>query len=173
LRPFTFTSRPGDSFLEFTIKSYTDHSGVTNKLGTLSEGDFLQISDSWGAVSFHGEGVFIAGGAGITPFLAILRDLFSKGNIGNNRLFFANKTASDIIYREELEKMLGKNIVNILSAEENTGYENGRINKAWIQKQVTDFSVPFYVCGPDTFTSDILKALEELGAKPDTLVFEK
>src|SRR5947199_6755341 len=70
-RPFTFTGLNEDPYLEFTIKCYTDHPGVTNELSKLNNGDELIIGDVWGAISYQGEGYFIAGGAGITPFLAI------------------------------------------------------------------------------------------------------
>ena len=32
-RPFTFTSLNSADYLEFTIKIYRDHDGITNKLG--------------------------------------------------------------------------------------------------------------------------------------------
>ena len=75
LRPFTFTSLNDDPWLEFTIKRYKDHKGVTNKLHELTPGDQLVIRDVWGAIEYKGPGYFLAGGAGITPFMAILRQL--------------------------------------------------------------------------------------------------
>jgi len=65
-RPFTFTSLNTDPYLEFTIKSYNDHPGVTNELGKLKVGDELIIHDVWGVIEYKGPGYFIAGGAGIT-----------------------------------------------------------------------------------------------------------
>lgn len=64
LRPFTFTSLPEDKYIEFTIKTYPDHNGVTNELRSLSKGDSLIIHDVFGTIAYKGEGVFIAGGAG-------------------------------------------------------------------------------------------------------------
>ena len=37
-RPFTFTSLNSAEYLEFTIKIYTDHNGITNELGKLKPG---------------------------------------------------------------------------------------------------------------------------------------
>src|SRR3954471_8846575 len=74
-RPFTFTSIPANDFLEFTIKTYPDHKGVTNQLLELAAGDELVIHDVFGEIAYKKEGLFIAGGAGITPFLSILRSL--------------------------------------------------------------------------------------------------
>ena len=172
-RPFTFTCLPGDPWLEFTIKSYDDHSGVTHQLHSLKKGDEFEISDAWGAIAYKGEGVFLAGGAGVTPFISIIRQLYKDGKIGTNKLYFSNKTDSDIILKEEFEKMLGANFSNVITRQADTKYLKGRINIEFLQKQVRRFDQPFYVCGPDPFVADILKDLEKLGAHADSLVFEK
>src|SRR6266516_5523661 len=64
-RPFTFTCLPESENLEFTIKIYDDHDGVTKALGKLKEGDELIIRDVCGAIIYNGPGIFIAGGAGV------------------------------------------------------------------------------------------------------------
>jgi len=172
-RPFTFTCLPGDNYLEFTIKTYNDHDGVTHHLGMAKPGDEFEISDAWGAIEYKGEGVFIAGGAGITPFISIFRNLKSRKQIGNNRLIFSNKTDSDIILKDEFEQMLGENFFNIITEQNDTKYFKGRIDKKFLETNITNFQQHFYVCGPDPFNAAILKYLEELGAKADSLVFEK
>lgn len=175
-RPFTFTSLSTDPYLEFVIKIYPDHDGVTDQIGQLGVGDKLIIDDPWGTIEYKGEGVFLAGGAGVTPFIAILRDLHSKGETGNNRLIFSNKTERDIILRDEFEMILGDRFINVITQEEPTGdhiFLDGGIDKAFLKSHIEDFSQAFYVCGPDPFNKGIMAALEELGASPDALVFEK
>ena len=73
--PFTFTGLPIDDYLEFTIKTYPKHKGVTNELLHLKINDELILHDVFGAINYKGEGVFIAGGAGVTPFISIFRYL--------------------------------------------------------------------------------------------------
>ena len=85
-RPFTFTSLNDWDHLEFTIKSYPQRNGVTNQLLQLKQGDELLLHDVWGAIQYKGEGTFIAGGAGITPFIAIFRQLHKDGKLGNNKI---------------------------------------------------------------------------------------
>lgn len=172
-RPFTFTSLNEWPYLEFTIKGYHDHDGVTDKLHQLKVGDELILRDVWGAIQYKTDGYFIAGGAGITPFIAILRHLHKDRKLRTNQLFFANKTESDIIYHDELDAMLGKNAQYILSAEQNTKYDHGRIDKAYLTKHVKDFTKPFYVCGPDEMVNQLVATLKELGADADSVVFEK
>ncbi len=172
-RPFTFTCLQDDPYLEFTIKIYVDHDGVTKALGELKEGDELILEDAWGAITYKGPGDFIAGGAGVTPFIAILRDLHQKGKIDGNRLIFSNKTSDDIILKDEFSKMLGNNFINTLTEEDHPDYDHGRIDKDYLKEKIDDFSKQFYVCGPDSFVEDIQQALEDLGASSDSVVIEE
>lgn len=172
-RPFTFTSLPDDDDLQFTIKSYPDHEGVTEKLSQLLVGDKLIVDDPWGTIEYKGRGTFIAGGAGITPFLAILRDLERRNELAGHTLYFANQRERDIFNEVELENMPGLEVAHVLSKEEKSPYLHGRIDKSFLEKHVGDFSQKFYVCGPDQMIEDINAALKELGADPDGLVFEE
>jgi ferredoxin-NADP reductase len=172
-RPFTFTSLNEWPYLEFTIKMYSDHQGVTNELRTLKAGDELIIRDVWGAIAYKGEGYFIAGGAGITPFIAILRQLKKNDKVGNNKLYFSNKTKEDIILHDELNEILGSNAHYIITDEKEKGSEKKYINKDFLTAEIKDFKKPFYICGPDKMISDINTMLIELGANPEAVVFEK
>jgi len=172
-RPFTFTSLNGDEYLEFTIKIYDSHNGVTKELGKLKQGDEFIIRDVWGAIEYKGEGVFIAGGAGVTPFIAILRQLSKENKISNNKLIFTNKTENDIILKKEFNEMLGKNFINTLTDEKKDAYENRMIDIDFLKEKIDNFKQHFYVCGPPSFVVAISKALTSLGAKTDAVVFEK
>lgn len=175
-RPFTFTSLNEDPDLEFVIKIYPDHDGVTEQLGKLEAGDSLIVDDAWGTIQYKGEGVFLAGGAGVTPFIAIFRDLHKKGEVGNNKLIFSNKTEKDIILKDEFEDILGNNFVNAITDEEPSGdhiFLDGFIDKEFLESQIDDFDQPFYVCGPMPFNEAVMGYLKELGADPDALVFEE
>ncbi len=171
-RPFTFTSINSDPYLEFTIKIYPSHSGITNELSKLKIGDELMIGDVWGAINYNGKGVFIAGGAGVTPFISIFRDLKSKNEISGNKLLFANKTKSDIILESEFRELLGNSFINILSAEKLEGYHFGRIDEAFLSTNIHDFNQKFYVCGPPPMMDAVLKQLANLGAAENSITLE-
>ncbi len=171
-RPFTFTSINSDPYLEFTIKIYPSHNGITNELGKLKAGDELLIGDVWGAISYKGKGVFIAGGAGVTPFISIFRDLQARNEISGNKLLFANKTKSDIILESEFRSLLGNSFINILSEEKVEGYFSGRIDEAFLSENIHDFSQKFYVCGPPPMMDAVLKQLANLGAAENSITLE-
>jgi len=170
--PFTFTSLNSWPFLEFTIKIYESHQGVTQQLGLLLPGDELIIHDVWGAIQYTGEGYFIAGGAGITPFIAILRQLYVDKKIGDNKLFFSNQTVADIILKDEFSAMLGNKFVNTITGEKTKEYDHRRIDEAYLADNVTDFSRHFYICGPDAMVQSVQEALKNLGAAANVITVE-
>lgn len=172
-RPFTFTSLPRDVHLEFTIKTYPSHKGVTNEILNLKPGDELIIHDVWGAIAYKNEGVFIAGGAGVTPFISILRYLHSKNKIGENKLIFANKKKEDIILEQEFKNLLGKNFINILSDEKVDGYANGYITENFLKAQINDLNKNIYLCGPPPIMEAIEKQLSDLEVDPKLIVKEE
>lgn len=171
--PFTFTGLPEDNYLEFTIKTYPSHKSVTNELLHLKINDELILHEVFGAISYKGEGVFIAGGAGVTPFISIFRDLQSKNEIGNNTLIFANKTKKDIILEAEFKKLLGTNFINILSDEKVDGYANGQITKDFIQANCDGTNKLFYLCGPPPMMEAIEKQLVDLHVDKKSIVKEE
>jgi ferredoxin-NADP reductase len=172
-RPFTFTGLKQAEHLEFVIKIYPDHNGVTAELGKLKAGDELVIRDVWGAITYKGPGVFIAGGAGITPFIAIFRQLHRENSIQGNKLIFSNKTSSDVILKEEFDQLLGKDFINVLTRENVAGFHHGRIDKSYLETTIRNFKQHFYICGPEKFVQTIQEILIDLGAAVDAVVLEK
>lgn len=171
-RPFTFTCLPEDNHLEFTIKTYPSHKGVTNELLQLKKDDELILHEVFGAIAYKGEGVFIAGGAGVTPFISILRYLESENKIGNNKLIFANKSKADIILEREFTKLLGDNFINILSDEKVKGYTQGLITEDFIKANCEGINKIFYVCGPPSMMEAIEKQLMNLNVPKQSIVKE-
>lgn len=171
--PFTFTSLADAHYLEFTIKIYPEHEGVTNQLSALEPGDSMILREPWGAIEYQGPGYFIAGGAGITPFIAILRNLKREGTAEGNALFYSNKTDQDIILADELRSILGENAHFTISRQKDSKYDKRRIDENFLRAEVNDFSKHFYICGPDPMVLALTEILKKLGASADTIVFEK
>ncbi len=171
-RPFTFTCLPDNDYIEFTIKTYPSHKSVKNKLLQLKVNDELILHDVFGDIAYKGEGVFIAGGAGVTPFISIFRHLQLKNEIGNNKLIFANKTKADIILEDEFKNLLGKNFINILSDENTEGYANGYITEDFLKTNISNLNKNIYVCGPPPMMEAIEKMLLNLKVDKKLIIKE-
>lgn len=170
--PFTFTNLTSEQDLEFITKIYPKQKSTTNDLSLLTEGDELILHKVFGTIMYNGEGLFIAGGAGVTPFISILRLLRSKNRIGNNALILANKTEADIILHEELQLLLGNNFTSILSEEKKEGHLHGTITEAFLKNRVPDFNQKFYICGPKGMVASVYNSLLSLGVSPGKITVE-
>lgn len=172
-RPFTFTCLPDNDFLQFTIKTYPLHKGVTNELLKLKKDDELILHKVFGAISYKGRGIFIAGGAGVTPFISIFRDLQSKNEIGDDKLIFANKTKDDIILAQEFKSLLGDNFINILSDEKTDEYAYGQITESFLNANIDCIDRQFYICGPPPMMEAVQKQLSNLGIDKKAITVEE
>jgi len=172
-RPFTPTSLAHDKVLEFTIKIYAEHAGVTRALAQLQPGAALTISDPWGTIGYRGPGLFIAGGAGITPFLAIVRDLRRAGRLPGHSLVFANKTRADVICEKELRDAFGEHATFLIDRGAGPDFQSGRVDEPLLKRYSANLNQDFYVCGPLPFNDAVMQTLRHLGAQPESLVFEQ
>jgi len=173
LRPITFSNLPAAKKLEFIIKLYEKHDGVTKQIGLLHAGDELLLNEAYGTIQYKGPGFFIAGGAGVTPFIAILRDLEHRKKLKGNTLLVSNRQAVDVILDDEFTKMLGKRFLKAFTRDHVIGFQERRIERDTLITLVQDFDQHFYVCGPNDFVADMNEKLISLGAKSESLVFEQ
>lgn len=173
LRPFTFTNLREHKYLEFMIKIYRDHDGVTEKLGGINAGAELILHDVFGAIQFKGQGTFIAAGAGITPFISIFRDLYKQNKLYGNKLIYTNKTSDDVIMDAELRRMLKNDYAKVFTRETVIGFTEKRIDRNFLIEHISNFGQHFYVCGPSKFVENITTHLLELGVTSDSLVVEE
>lgn len=169
---FTFTSLPEDDEVEFTIKTYPDHHGMTNELLSAQPGDEVLIYDSFGDIYFKGPGMFIAGGAGVTPFIAMIKDLEKQNRLNGNKLIFANKGKDDIILEDYFKSVLDGNFINVLSNEDLDGYEHGYISPEIIKKYDEDELKFYYLCGPPPMMEAVEGHLHALGIASEFIVKE-
>lgn len=172
LRPFTFTNLPDDNYLEFMIKIYRDHSGFTKKIESINKDDELILHDIFGVIHYKEDGVFIAAGSGITPFLSIFRYLKKQKRLSKNILIYSNKTREDVIMGESLQAMLKNNFIPVFTRENVVGFIEKRIDRNFLIDHIKDFTQPFYICGPQKFVEDLRNILLDLGATTDQIIFE-
>ena len=172
-RPFTFTSLPDEDHLEFTIKVYPSHDGVTDDLDDLEPGDRLIIEDAWGAIQFKGKGTFIAGGAGITPMLAILRDQALKQLDAVEQIIFSNKTKKDLFLEKELRAVSDDNLLLIFTQEKVDGSDYGRVDEDFLREHLKSVDQYFYVCGPPKMVETVEALLKKHGAHPGKVITEE
>lgn len=175
-RPFTMSSLPDAPTLEWVIKHYPadapGHRGMTARMAACEVGDTLLMGEPGGYFHDRGPGVFLAGGAGVTPFLAILRDLSRTRGTAGYRLLFSNSTAADVFLKTELDGLLGRDAIYQVTAEDTAFADRRRIDRAYLAEKIGNFDQFFYLCGPPTFSEEIRPVLLDLGT-PEGKIIDK
>lgn len=172
-RPFTFTSLSDSPYLEFIIKIYQGHNGMTEKLLLVKAGDELILHDVFGTIAYKGPGLFLAGGAGITPFISIFRHLKTQNKLDGNTLLFGNRASRDIILQEELKALLGEHYIDVLEIATDPGIPGRFIDSDLIRQYSNEKTAYYYICGPDKFTSIMYKKLIDLGVTAEQIIIEE
>ncbi len=171
-RAFTPVSLPHEPTLEFVIKTYPDRHGVTGQIGTMKPGDKVVMDGPFGAISDKGAGVFIAGGAGVTPMIALLRKrLHDHGTLEGSTLLFANKTERDIIWRDKFEAMQGLTTAFVVD-EPGASVPQQRLDRDYLRQFVMADS-HCYLCGPPPMMDAVRGALHDLGVKDAQIIEEE
>lgn len=90
--------------------------------------------------------IWIAGGIGITPFLAMLQDYKKENNVNKKIIFvWSVKDQKEAIYKEEIEKDLPENIKFILQDTSKIGYFKFESLLSLINDKN---NTSIYICGP-------------------------
>jgi len=179
-RYLSISSSPTEgNYLEFTKKiTQSDFSKV---LDNLKIGDSLSVEYPFGKFILGQDKAiaFLSGGIGITPIRSICK--FATDNKLNLdiRLIYANRSAKDIIFQDDLERMQEVNtnfkLVYVLSeAEAGFNCALGQINSALIKQEIPDYAQrKFYLCGPPQMVEAMHKILsQELILKEAQIVTE-
>lgn len=169
-RFFAFACAPEDDYLEFLVKTNIKLDHVLDKILSLKKGDQLLLTEAVGELNYKGEGTFIAGGVGITPFISILKELNAKDKLGDNKLIYANRSEDDIIYQKGLQKILGNNFINILE-EATDEYAQGLITEGFLKAHAKSLQKNFYLCGPPMMVRAVEKHLINLNVSRE-LIFK-
>ena len=171
LRPFTFTSLDSDPHLEFTIKRYPEHHGVTDALHCLQAGDELILHDVWGAINYKGPTVSSPAGRVLRPFWP---SSAGSGGPGRNRATRAcfPTGLTPIIQEAELRNILGSHAIFYLTQETRDGFRQGQLNQEELSVYAGDTALYFYICGPDKMVTDLADSLRQLAVNDDRIVLE-
>lgn len=169
---FSLTSIPEDNYLEFVIKIIENSSQFLGKLITLKPGDELIIHEAFAGLPYKGEGLFIAGGVGVAPFISMFKHLKQNNNLANNKLLFANRTSSDIFLFDYFKEILGDNFINILSEEKHEDFHHGLLSADFL-KEFTDHTTQYYyICGSLAMANYVSDQLISLGVEEKFILKE-
>jgi propane monooxygenase reductase subunit len=178
------TSSKEDGRLEFVIKVYPD--GIFSSFldGTLQVGDRLELTGPFGVFTMRDapdrDLIFVGGGAGLAPILALLRSMAERGIERKGVFYYGARSARDLCFTDELkaleEKLPDFRFVPALSEpEEGADWagETGFITDV-MKRQETDLKrAHAYLCGPPPMVEAAMPLLAQLGVPEKHIYYDK
>lgn len=176
-RYFTIASSPTEETIRLGVKFYEKGSSYKKALYNMNQQMSIvgaQLSGEFTLPKNRNQKlVFLAGGIGITPYRSILKYLIDTKEQRNIVMFYANKTANEIAYKDVFdaaENELGIRTVYTLTDTGNIpqGWPGkvGRITPEMIAEAVPDYSERlFYLSGPHAMVTGYEDVLKSMGLK--------
>ena len=180
-RYFTLASSPTENLVHVGIRFYEQGSsfksallrmdGRGNMLAAQIAGDFTLPSDPRQKL------VFMAGGIGITPFRSMLKYLLDTRERRDIVLFYTNKTANEIVYKDVLsaaQTQLGIRVYYTLTdtaaVSRNWTGLVGRIDEQVIQDALPDYQErTYYLSGPPDMVRAYEWTLKHMKIRPEQI----
>jgi ferredoxin-NADP reductase len=175
-----------DGEIEITVERIADGEVSPFLHDTVVVGDRIELRGPIGGYfvwepAIGGPLLLVAGGSGVVPLMAIIRERQRAGSGTPTRLLFSSRHYDEIIYRDELEDVEraddGLEVFHTLTRSQPpdwTGYGR-RID----ERMLTDVLEPFgagarvYICGPTALVETAANALLRLGLPPDHVRTER
>jgi propane monooxygenase reductase subunit len=178
------TSSKEDGRLEFIIKVYPDglFSSVLDK--TLKVGDRLDLTGPYGVFTLRDapdrDVIFVGGGAGLAPILALLRSMAERGIERKGVFYYGARSKSDLCFIDEIEALKEKlpsfRFVPALSDPKDGEDWEGEVGFITdvLKRYETDLKrAHAYLCGPPPMVEAAMPLLAMLGVPEKHIYYDK
>lgn len=184
-RAYSISSAPHENEWKVAIKQ-VENGKFSTYAQSLSTGDSLEVMAPSGnfTVSSNDDKnyVLFAAGSGITPIISIAKFILNANESNTVTLFYGNKSATETIYKNELDAISNANSnfnLYYLYSRENSATDelNGRIEASKLEKLYSKFLAnisinDIYSCGPEGMISAIKDFFSGKGINDKNIHFE-
>lgn len=173
-RSYSISSAPGDGTeIEILVDRLEDGEVSVHLHDALRPGDPLDVRaplGGWFVWNGHRPGLFVGGGSGIAPLVAMLRHSRSTSTAPAH-LVASVRTIADLPFRQELE---GADTTVVLTREVPPGWPStaGRLSAAVVEPLVVPDGTA-YVCGSSGFAEYASQLLVSVGQPTDSIRVER
>ncbi len=185
-RSYSIASPPEDRWLALTVERLDDGEVSPYLVGELKVGDKLELRGPIGGYFVWRAGddrplLLIGGGSGVVPLMAMLRHRAKATRKSAARLLYSSRTLADIIYRDELDRLVDAKdsleVFHTLTREKPAGWKGytRRVDEAmvrdvaWPREQMPDV----FICGPTSFVEAAASLLVAMSYDPATIKTER
>jgi len=175
---FTIASAPHERDLMFATRMRD--SAYKRALAAAPIGAKFKLDGPAGVMVLHEDekrpAVFLAGGIGITPFLAMARDAEARLLSHRLLLIYSNRRPRDAAFLAELKRMQNRNFLMVATMTDAPDWQGEKrmISRELLAEHVKDVRGPvFYFAGPPGLTMAVQGMLGEIGVKEDDMRSEE
>lgn len=179
-RSYSFSSRPGSTQLSFLIRNVPGGLMSTYLVGNARTGDRVVLTGPMG--TFYLRPVerpllMLAGGTGLAPILAQLRDLEANGCSLPIHLVYGVRNDDDLVGLEELDRLTQTlasfSYVTCVSGEQSAHPRKGYVMDHLDQAPPLDSDLDVYLCGPPPMVDGVRQYLRDNALEPAMFHYEK
>ncbi|MGF6240382.1 benzoate/toluate 1,2-dioxygenase reductase subunit [Paraburkholderia sp. GAS38] len=178
-RSYSFSSAPGESRIRFLIKKIPG--GVMSTwLESACPGNRVELTGPLG--SFYLRAVerpllFLAGGTGLAPFLAMLEVLARVASQQKVHLIYGVTRDLDLVQVDALDAYAAK-LPNFSYATVVADADSAHPRKGWVTQHIpaealNEGDVDVYLCGPPPMVDAVRQYFDDNGMKPNSFHYEK
>lgn len=178
-RSYSYSSQPDTSEGEFLIKLVPGGLMSSYLKDLAREGAELNIVTPLGSFYLRDvqrDLIFIAGGTGIAPFMAMLEKLKAENSTTPIHLFYGATTGENVVELERLKafsEIMPLKIFTCTSDEQVEGHDKGFVTQ-WINKELLgDKAYDIYICGPNAMVEAVKTTLEKEAIQHANFYMEK
>jgi benzoate/toluate 1,2-dioxygenase reductase component len=179
-RSYSFSSMPKDGVVEFLVRNIPGGLMSGYLAETAGAGDALTITGPIG--SFYLREVkrpllFLAGGTGLAPFLAMLEVLQASGSAQPVHMIYGVTNDADLVEVEKLnafaQAIPGFTFATVVADPESAHPRKGYVTHHLPDAALHGGEVDLYLCGPPPMVEAVRGYLNDKGLKPANFYFEK
>jgi len=161
-RHYTLTSKPGENFLQCTIKKLP-HGAVSNLMHDKNDGDIIHLRPPYGDFEMQrkNSAVLLSAGIGITPMHAFKQDYL--GNVSVH--LHVDHSAKTQAYHDE-------NQVCFYTSEMEKEDVLDSIGKACTNELQQRSDTNFYLCGPPSWMLSTIDTLHKINVPNEQIKYE-
>jgi benzoate/toluate 1,2-dioxygenase reductase subunit len=179
-RSYSFSSMPKDGIVEFLVRNIPGGLMSSYLADVAAGGDQLAITGPIG--SFYLREVrrpvlFLAGGTGLAPFLAMLETLQASGSTQAIHMIYGVTNDADLVEVDKLTAFAaaipGFTFATVVADPASTHERKGYVIHHLPDAALHGGEVDIYLCGPPPMVDAVRAFLAEKGVKPASFHFEK
>jgi ring-1,2-phenylacetyl-CoA epoxidase subunit PaaE len=180
-RCYSICNAENNEYISVAVKKLKGGIFSTWVNDVLKSGDTIEVMPPAGKFTYEQEDkakikryFCVAVGSGITPIISIISSILDLEVRSSVTLVYGNQRVSSILFREKLEQLKNKylnrfQLIHVLSQESrDIPLLYGRISYDKLSSMTpflfdTETIDEFFLCGPETMTSDLIEGLTDKG----------